>query len=289
MSLTSFIKIPEVKAIFKKEFPLERIKLEGELAASPITKNYPLVGTAFDYLFRFYLEHRNPNCITKRWVAEASILRMGFDLETGLTEDRQGNDLLKGLKKMKKFLDKSKEVHAEFQSNGKLDDEIIRTTVILAQIDIYFRQGMMHPDLGIVEEGDIQDLRNLISLVDTDLFKAESHCYLNPTFGYGSELVGGADADLIVDDTLIDVKTTKFLSFTQEQYSQLIGYYILSKLGKINESEDIQISRIGIYFSRHGILHTISSNEIENHPNFPKFVRWFEKSAAAIFDKNEST
>ncbi|MCH7623818.1 MAG: hypothetical protein IIB46_07020 [Nitrospinae bacterium] len=66
----------------------------------------------------------------------------------------------------------------------------------------------------------------------------------------------------------MDIKTTKFLSFTQEQYNQLIGYYILSKLGKINESEDIPISKIGIYFSRHGILHTISAEEIENHPNF---------------------
>ena len=145
----------------------------------------------------------------------------------------------------------------------------------------------MYPNLGIVEEGDIKDLRNLISLVDLDLFKAKNHCYLNPTFGYGSELVGGADADLIVDDTLIDVKTTKFLSFTQEQYNQLIGYYILSKLGKINESKDIPISRIGIYFSRHGILHTISADDIENNPGFPKFVRVFEKLATAIFNSNQ--
>jgi len=288
MSLTTFIKIPEVKAIFRKEFPLKQTKLTGEIKAEPVTKNYPLVGTAFDYLFRFFLELKNPNCITKRWVAEASVLRTDFDLDTGLTEDRQGNNLLEGSKKMKKFLDKSKEIHAEFQSNGKFDDEIIRTAVILAQMDIYYRQGVVHPNLGIVEEGDIQDLRNLISLVDLDLFKAKNHCYLNPTFGYGSTLVGGADADLIVDNTLVDIKTTKYLSFSQEHYNQLIGYYILSKLGKINESEDIPISRIGIYFSRHGILHTISANDIENNPGFPKFVRVFEKLATAAFSKKKA-
>ncbi len=285
MSLTSFIKIPAVRAIFKKEFPLERIKLEGELTAPPITKNYPLVGTAFDYLFRFYLEHKNPNCITKRWVAEASVLRMDLDLETGLTEDRQGIDLLKTSKKMKDLLDKSKKIQAKFQSNGKLDDEIIQTAVTLAQMDVYYRQGLVPSNLGTVEEGDIKDMRNLISLVDADLFKAKKHCYLNPTFGYGSTLVGGADADLIVDNALIDIKTTKNLAFTQEMFNQLIGYYILAKLGEVNESQKIPIEKVGIYYSRHGILHTISAKEIEGNPNFPKFMRVFEKLADAVFSK----
>ncbi len=66
----------------------------------------------------------------------------------------------------------------------------------------------------------------------------------------------------------------------------MIGYYILSKLGEINESENIPISRMGIYFSRHGILHTISAKEIEDKPNFPKFVRVFEKLADAVFSKS---
>jgi len=272
VSLTSFIKIPQVKAVFRKEFPLQPTKLEGEIKAEPVTRNFPLVGAAFDYLLRFYLEQKNPNCITKRWVAETSVLLM----------DTLGKDDEES-KKMKRFLEESKKIHDNFLSTGMIDDEIIKTSVILAQMDVYYRQGTVPENLGTVEEGDIQDLRNLISLVDLDLFKAKNHCYLNPTFGYGSELVGGADADLIVDDTLVDVKTTKFLSFTQEQYNQLIGYYILSKLGKINESENIPISKVGIYFSRHGILHTISADEIENNPGFPKFVNWFEKSASAIF------
>ena len=50
-------------------------------------------------------------------------------------------------------------------------------------------------------------------------FKSEK-CYLNPTFGDASNLVGGADADIILDDMLIDIKTTKAISFTQEHYNQ---------------------------------------------------------------------
>ena len=281
MSLTSFIKIPEVKAMFRKEFPLSKTALQGEMKAVPVTKNYPLVGTSFDYLFRFYLEHENPNCITKPWVAEHSLalLEQTID-EYGKKAPKEMTD---AFKKMTLCLEDAKDTHQEYLKSDDLSDDLIKSSVILAQMDAFYRSGRISPTLGQVESGDVQDLRNLISLVKPETFKAKKACFLNPTFGYGSQLVGGADADLIVDDILVDVKTTKFLSFTQEQYNQLIGYYILSNLGKVNESENIPISKIGIYFSRHGLLHTISAKEIENHPNFTKFVDVFEKLATVIF------
>lgn len=282
MSLTSFIKIPEVKAVFRKEFPLSKTQLQGDMKAIPVTKNYPLVGTAFDYLFRFYLERVNTNCVTKPWVAEHSLTL----LEQAIDEHgkKTPKDMIDTSDKMKLLLHDAKGIHKDYLNTGNLNDDLIRSSIILAQMDILYRSGRMYPNFGQVDKGDIQDLRNLITLVKPETFKAEKTCFLNPTFGYGSELVGGADADFIVDDMLVDIKTTKFLSFTQDHYNQLIGYYILSKLGKINESEDIPISRIGIYFSRHGVLHTISADEIEKNPNFPKFVRVFEKLAEAVFN-----
>lgn len=305
MSLTSFIKIPQVSAVFRREFKLAPMKLEGELRAPPVTANYALIGTAFDYLMRFYLERTNKNAVADHWVAENSVLilnalskmakggKKSDDIEeldllpakwqTLLESKEATSEILEASEKMTSLLMDAKKSHAAYLSKGKMDDDIIRTSIVLAQMDGYYRSGMISPKLGSVEDGDITDLRNLISLVDRDAFKSRDLCLLNPTFGYGSTLVGGADADLIIDDTLIDIKTTKYLSFTQEHYNQLIGYYILSKLGRLNDSLDVPISKIGIYFSRHGVLHTISSREIENNPNFPKFVRWFEKSAKMVF------
>ena len=40
MSLTSFIKISPVKAVFRKEFPLKQIKLVGKMKAEPVTRNF---------------------------------------------------------------------------------------------------------------------------------------------------------------------------------------------------------------------------------------------------------
>ena len=89
---------------------------------------------------------------------------------------------------------------------------------------------------------------------------------LNPVFGYGSRLVGGADADMIIDGTLIDIKTTKDPTFKEDYYYQLVGYYILSLLGRIDTSywksrNNAAVHRIGIYFSRHGVLHTFPTKQ----------------------------
>ena len=72
MSLTSFLKDREVKSLFKEYFKKPRMSTKNEPMAPPLTRHYPLVGTAFDYLMRFYLEYLNKNAISKHWVAEVS-------------------------------------------------------------------------------------------------------------------------------------------------------------------------------------------------------------------------
>lgn len=73
MSLTSFIKEPDVRAKFKQTFPLPKVFLNSELKAPPITSHYAMVGTAFDYLLRFYIKKNNPLAKAKAWVAESAL------------------------------------------------------------------------------------------------------------------------------------------------------------------------------------------------------------------------
>ena len=112
---------------------------------------------------------------------------------------------------------------------------------------------MSDEDIMSADEADVEDLRNLTNLVNLDEWVTTKQCILNPTFGESSAYVGGADADLIIDDKLIDIKTTKHLTFKREYFRQLIGYTIL------NWRENYMykgISHLGIYFSRFGILFT---------------------------------
>ena len=72
-------------------------------------------------------------------------------------------------------------------------------------------------------------------------------------------MVGGADADLIIDRILIDIKTTKSNSFTQDMYNQLLGYYALSTFRKDLDG----ITELGIYFSRYGVLNVVAAPDAD--------------------------
>lgn len=236
--------------------------------APPQTTNYSLIGTAFDYLLRFHIEKLNPNAITDPWIAELSV---------ELTKSQ--HELHKKLYALIKAI---KSPYSDFIKTGNMSEALIASTIVLAKLDMIYRIGKLEPNILDYEDGDINDLKNLISIVNDSLFKSKKFCTLNPNFGEASLLVGGADADMIIGDTLIDIKTIKNLKFERAHYDQLIGYYILSKIGHVN-GMDGKIKKIGIYFSRYGVLHTISTSQIDENSKFDSFIKWFEKEANSVF------
>jgi hypothetical protein len=128
----------------------------------------------------------------------------------------------------------------------------------------------------------VKDLQVMLSLVQAQMFRSDRRCILNPTFGRGSNLVGGADADLIIDDTLIDVKTSKHLTFDREFFNQLAGYYILSCIGGVDGCADAGIKHLAIYYARYGLLHKISVVDCIAQSEVPAFLlKWFKKRARA--------
>ena len=75
--------------------------------------------------------------------------------------------------------------------------------------------------------------------------------------------------NLIIDDVLVDIKTTKSDSFTQDMYNQLLEYYALSTFRK-----DLgEISQMGIYFSRYGRLDV---GDVPDAVAVGEIIVWFE-------------
>ena len=277
MSLTSFISLHDVKERFSQEFPLPHASLKGTMVAPPVTKNYTLMGTAFDYLMRFRLERLNPDCVTQPWVAETSVELTGVIPRLAFAE-KQANSLLRF----------AKESHVAYIKTGDLSENVLKSTVYLAQLDGIYRAGMVDPKMGTVDPADLEDLKHLVDAVKPELFPAHLHCLLNPTFGEASLLVGGADADIYLDDTLIDIKTTKYLEFNREQYNQLIGYYILATIsGRVGALKSPTVRRVGIYFSRYGVLHTIPTDAIGAKGDLGDFIQWFTLRAKEEFPETE--
>lgn len=281
MSLKTFLDNKDVRAKFSEEFSKPKFSVKKESLAPPITKHYSIVGTAFDYLMRFYIERLNPKAITREWVAESSVERMrklGFALNYQRQPVRIDDNILE---KADEMLSQTKIAYSDYIKSGKMSNEVIKCTISLAQLDTYFRVSIIDENFGIVDEGDVSDLMKLISLVPQNSFKAKELCLLNPTFGEASELIGGADADLVIDNLLIDIKTTAKLEFKIEHFNELIGYYTLYKLGGIPDAPvKPNLENLGIYYSRYAELHTFPVVAVIQANKFPSFEKWFKERAA---------
>lgn len=268
MSLTSLLRNNEdVRERFYREFSLPVFAVRKPLLAAALTTNYALVGTAFDYVLRFYLQNLNPRAaVQSQWIAEASLLVIPH-----------GSPLFR---QVENTVEQAKAQVEKFLQTDSMSDELLRSALQLAQLDCIYREGMGSAPTAEIDANDIRDLRNLISILDSEQWQVHRVCLLNPTFGGASRLVGGADADLVLDDTLIDIKTTKYLELKRRDFDQLLGYYTLHTIGGIGEVEPkIRIDKLAIYFSRHAYLHVFEIEKIVNPRTFPDFVMWFEQRA----------
>jgi hypothetical protein len=168
------------------------------------------------------------------------------------------------------ILAKAKKAHSAYLQNGKIDDRLLRQTICLTQLDVIYRRGLLFggddayfKTIGEVDSRDIQDLSRLISVVRPETFKSQNVCVLNPSFGRASEMAGGADCDLVIDNALIEIKTIKNFKIERSHFDQLIGYYILSKIGGIQGApKGHSIDTLGIYFSRYGFLWTFKVADV---------------------------
>lgn len=269
MSLSTFINKKEVKEKFKQFLIVPKLE-KSEIIAFPFTNNYSLIGTAFDYFLRFYIKSHNPQSIIKKWVAELAIER----LELIKNKENQ-NNLNDFIDYLKIILNSSKKEYNYFIKNKIIRKELFMSCLLLAQIDPIYRAGIIDKNIGNVDPRDIEDLKNLSSLIKLENFKSETQCLLNPTFGKASNIIGGADADLIIDNCIIEIKITKYLKLDRNFINQLIGYYYLSLIGGIDNSKSNKIEKVAVYFSRHGKLFTYNISEIIKDKE-KKLFNWFK-------------
>lgn len=269
MSLTTFILNKDVKDKFAAEFFYLKFAVRKTPSAPPLTNHYSLVGTAFDYFLRFYVKRLNRHAIEQEWIAELAFKMM-----------RPGSI---AHERTKKILKDAKLNYAEYLKTGKVNNSLLKTALQLAQIDPFYRRIGFNQEpswilqLGKTDSNDVKDLKQLIALVEPKVFTAKTRCFLNPAFER-ARMIGGADIDLVLDDMLVEIKTTQLLEFKREYFDQLMGYYSLFQLGGIKGfPRRCKINRVGIYYARFGIFCEIRIKNAVDEVTYPKFLRWFER------------
>jgi hypothetical protein len=268
MSLTSLIRQrPDIS-----DFLLSRImdmpakpKFTG--GVFPETFNYSQIGTAFDYAFRFELLRKYPHAKEEEWVAEqgeALILANPFPY-VGKWE----NPAIK-------TIDSAREARRQYYTNQNSKNlrKLIEMCFRLSHLDMVYREFKLPsgpvPRDGLMPAPERQDIDDVVSMLskskkflDSNRFSQSSIIALNPTFGRYSELVGGADADIITSSSLIDLRTTSHPSIDNYELAQIVGYYMLLRMNNENPlqvstdetSQFPAVHEVGMFFSRFGGEH----------------------------------
>lgn len=274
---------------FKRKFPMPKFNFKGKILAAPRTKNYALVGRTFDYVFCWNMERINQRVLrtgTKGLWLRCSRVIDKIDSLCELEDYPEWFPAIYLCDKIQKILAKSEELRLKFKKNGKIDDDLLNIAWSLAQLDAIDQgadfyggdwEGLVQAFIGLgdVEEEDIGDLQNLISVTDWDIFKAKRICVVHPTL---RAMV--AVADLLIDDMIIEIKTTKNLRVNRDDFNQLVAYYLLLKSKGSRESprKSRDVESLGIYYSRYGYLLKIDPKYLMKQSQVPSLIRWVERN-----------
>jgi hypothetical protein len=125
-----------------------------------------------------------------------------------------------------------------FRSNAYVQGPLVQPTVKQSVEEL----------LAIPQDGWLDDLGAMFTLFyDRYAHLLSRPAILNPIFA-GSFDIGGADADMIVDGCLIDLKATISPQLKAEFLYQLAGYVLL------DYHDAYHLTSVGIYMARQGIL-----------------------------------
>ena len=249
----SFGKVTEFTGAEGPEIKAFETRVPSELPRSSATR----VGTAFDYRMRLALGMRPLDSeITLEGIYRMTVLgRLWGRVE--LQEDEmvrwiigvmlclayQGERSEKDLAKTAILM---AHLDAGFRSGGHWSDEM--TQLVGPQMyDVSGNQIERPSPLDVASPREASEIMQLMEVARTAFaFDYLKGATLGPTFA-GSSYVGGADADLIVRNWLLDIKTTvqprRDLPITVRQ---LIGYALL------DWDDEYGIEEVGVYFSRQG-------------------------------------
>lgn len=259
-----------VREFFETNFPAaafkplskawyEQVRAAPLVCEPPPGVNPGTIGTAFDYRVRLCWAPLD----WKKTVAAGGMMQLigrGYP-ELGLLLSEVGAEL-----------DRLAPGRVGAGLARDLEERICRCCYVLALYEQFFRTHaaavssplLELPDdataddaLALVPQAAVDDLAVMTALLCERLAElVTAPAVLNPTFD-GSNAIGGADADIIVESMLLELKTTRQGKFERvEHVCQLLGYALL------DYSNVHAIDRIGVYLARRGVLVSWTIDEL---------------------------
>lgn len=291
IGVTEFIARQEVRNRISRDFPNPGSDVEGELKISHSSYEHSLLGQAFDYLIRIWLEAK---CDTVKDPSESKRFFGDWTSSLGYSQSRyaDGYDLDDQpdfsddeLEARSKALDRAEKKRNQFVKTGMNANDAIDASLVFSGLDhnVGLDDGTIQANS--FEDDVVTELQNLFNLLREQDTLTGDTVILSPLFGERSYILEG-QADFIVDDMLIDVKTTEDPAFQPAYWRQLLAYYVLNDIHREILANDIDtrgsdisypaLSEVGVYFARYGELKTIDVNEyLQPREKYERFRAWF--------------
>lgn len=277
MPLTKFVEQPVIRDAFKQYAARTGLPFDAKaqpLLAPSCGRHHSSVGTAFDYLARFRtardvvrdMPGADVTVYDTGWAAEDSVRLMERDFRY-----RQHH------KRWSFLVSKARELFDEYVAGGDIPIErVAKCCQFLANVDLLTRIGDFNPHFDKPREEVHAELLALNAAFDpVRLFRPRKTVILNPVF-IASHLTDGADGDIMVDRTIVDVKTTNDIGYSSAQLRQLAGYAVLHGMGGVDAGNGTvyaePVEEVAIYFSRYGLMARWRLDEIFPGDGFDKFA-----------------
>lgn len=147
---------------------------------------------------------------------------------------------------------------------------IIQHCWFLAKLDVCYRQGVFPSDVNQfftpADSATVKELFELINLFHTDflpkIITPYSKVVFNPDFGYGECLVGEVDCDMIVDSSIVDLRTGLGVGYPKTKVIKSLTYEMLTEINKECNEQVFDIDTLIFYSARYGEIEVFSVEEI---------------------------
>jgi hypothetical protein len=249
LSLTSLLSKRDnsVREFFENKLPITKPFQDAwrKTFAVNIYPEHPvawsLVGAAIDYRIRYFLI----NTPVESLVAARGATRISqmapawYNFSQGLTS------FLAQVKPVGQTIDDATEqIFAKYCYCLAMYESLFRAQNPTSPLLNLPCGASVEEHLNLVPDEAVKDLLSLTKAAITSFTPhRDKNIIPNPSFK-GSNDVGGADADIIIDNWLIDFKTVKEPSLKRDMLYQLVGYAIL------DYDDRYKISHAGFYLSR---------------------------------------
>ena len=312
---TDFIKIDEVRREIDSTYPNPGQDVEDELKVENNGYGHRLIGSAFEFLCDLVLYRRCTEVIHPwrrtwgesklRW-GDGEMPPVGVRKFDGwkwedcatvsnrseweeMKADRRGRVPQSAAKWTED--EKSTKIAEQYIKTGMNTDGVVRAALIDAgwkpdeDVNSWINREAFEEDV-------LDEMGTLFELLRDQEWAGGKTVFHKPTFGNHRHILAG-EGDFIVDDLLVDIKTTEDGSFTNAFWRQLLIYYLLTDIqrvlydldGRTYEREPYdekypEINRVGIYYARYGELQTVEMNDvIDDQEEYEEFRAWMVNRA----------